>query len=80
MAHIPFDDVRQLFNENKSKSWSGFRQVLQQHMGKTDDIEDSIITSLILITQQLEQSKEPYPSSPEQMQRILDNVLSRVTV
>ena len=79
MSHVPFDDVRQLFQENKEKSWTGFRNVLRHHRGKADGIEDSIVTTLLLITDHLEQSKQPYPISVEEMQRVLDSELSRVT-
>jgi hypothetical protein len=77
MAHIPMDDVQQLFGENKQKSWMGFQQILKQHKGKTDAIEDSIVDSLMMVTRRLEQSKEPYPHTPEQMQRVLENEMSK---
>ena len=77
MAHVPMDDVRQLFNDNKQKSWTGLQQTLKQHKGKTNDIEDSIIDTLMLITQRLVQAKEPYPNSPEQMQRVLEYEMSK---
>lgn len=79
MAHIPFDDVKQLFEENKQRSWSSLRSILRQHKGKAEGIEDSVIDSLLMITQRLEQSNQPYPVSSEQMQRILEDELSKVT-
>jgi len=80
MAHIPQDDVRQLFEENKQHNWSGLHQVLQQHKGKAEGIEDSIVDSLLITTKQLEQSKQPYPGSADQMQRVLENELSKITM
>ncbi len=79
MAHIPADDVRQLFNENKQKSWSSFLSILRQHKGKAEGIEDSIVDSLIMISHRLDQSGQPYPSSVDDMQRVLDSELTKVT-
>ena len=79
MIHIPADDVRVLFDQNKDENWSGLRQVLKQRQGKAEGIEDSIIDTLLVITPILEQSNEPYPGSAEQMQRVLEDALNRVT-
>jgi|YelNatPaOPRAMG01_1025707.scaffolds.fasta_scaffold367786_1 hypothetical protein len=79
MAHIPSDDVQVLFQENTQHSWSGLRQILKQRQGKADGIEDSIVNMLLIITQNLERSNQPYPGSVDQMQRILDNELNKVT-
>ncbi|MCL6431681.1 MAG: hypothetical protein K6V36_12620 [Anaerolineae bacterium] len=77
--HIPRDDVVQLFNENKQKTWSSLHSILQQHKGKAEGIEDSIIDTLLIVTRRLEQMNEPYPGSPDQMQRVFENELSKVT-
>lgn len=77
MAHIPQDDVKQLFEENKEKSWAGMDKVLKRHKGKAEGIEDSIIDSLLMVTHSLEKSKETYPGSADQLQRVLENQLSK---
>jgi hypothetical protein len=79
MAHIPMDDVRQLYQENKEGTWSGLLSLLRQHKGKAEGIEDSIIDTLMIVTQRLAQAHEVYPHSPEQMQRVLENELSKAT-
>ena len=79
MAHIPSDDVQVLVQENTQHSWSGLRQILKQRQGKAEGIEDSIVNMLLIITQNLERSNQPYPGSVDQMQRILDNELNKVT-
>jgi hypothetical protein len=79
MAHIPADDIQELFTENKRKSWSGLHKILQQHKGKTEGIEDSVIDSLLMITQRMEQSGQPYPISSDELQRTLDSELNKVT-
>lgn len=79
MAHIPTDDVRQLFQENKEKSWSGLHKVLQQHRGKAEGIEDAVVTSLIMLTRRMMETNQPYPLSSEEMQRMLDSELTKMT-
>ncbi len=79
MQHIPSDDIKQLYNENKDKSWSGLLSILRQHKGKAEGIEDSVISTLMMIVQRLDQAKQPYPSSSDDMQRILDSELAKVT-
>ncbi len=78
MAHIPQDDVRQLFQENQQQSWPALHKILQQHKGKAEGIEDSVIDSLLIVTKRLEQSGQPYPGSSDQLQRVLENELSKV--
>ncbi len=79
MVHIPSDDVRVLFQENQKHSWSGLHEILKQRQGKAEGIEDSVVTSLLIISRQLEQSNQPYPGSFDQLQRVLDNELNKVT-
>lgn len=79
MLHIPADDVRVLFEQNAQHSWSGLREILKQRQGKAEGIEDSIINTLLIVTKNLEQSNQPYPGSFDQMQRVLENELNKVT-
>mgnify|MGYP005868154105 CR=1 FL=1 len=79
MAHIPADDVRQLFNENKGKSWRSFHTVLEQHKGKANGIEDSVVDLLLLLTPHFEESKLPYPISAEEMQRMIESEIAAIT-
>ena len=80
MAHIPQDDVRQLFDENKQKSWAGLDKTLKQHKGKAQGIEDSVIDSLLMVTHSLDRSHEAYPGSADQLQRVLEDQLSQETI
>ncbi len=79
MAHIPSDDIKQLFQEDKEKSWSSLHRILQQHKGKAEGIEDSVVDTLMIISRRMEESHQPFPSSVEQLQRVLDNELAKVT-
>lgn len=79
MIHIPSDDVKVLFEQNQQRSWQGLRQVLKQRQGKAEGIEDSIINSLLVIEPLLEAANEPYPGSADQLQRVLENEMNKVT-
>lgn len=78
MAHLPMDDARILFNDNKQRSWSGFSQVLKQHKGKTDGISDKLIDLMMPISQRMEQAKKPFPSSAQELQSMLNTELEKV--
>jgi len=71
--------VRQLYQENRQQSWSGLHQTLQQHKGKAEGIEDSIVDSLLMVSRHLEASGEPYPGSPDQLQRVLEHEITQMT-
>lgn len=77
MAHIPKDDVVEIFEENQQRTWQGLQQTLQKHKGKTDGIEDSVIDTLTLLSQQMAQSNQPYPHSTDQLLRVLENELAK---
>ncbi len=78
MAHLPMDDAKALFGDNKQKSWSGLSQVLQQRRGKAEGISDTLIVMMMPIVQRLDQSKRPYPDSIQELQKILNDELAKV--
>ena len=77
MAHVPTDDARQLFQETNPKTWSQFQRVLQQHKGKTNGISDNLIDLMMQMTGQFEQSHQPFPSTAEQLQDMLNRQLAQ---
>ena len=78
MAHLPIDDARALFNDNKQKTWSGLYQVLQQRKGKAEGISDALIDLMFPISQRFAQENRPYPNSPEELQRMINEEFARV--
>ncbi len=79
MAHLPMDDARMLFDDNKQKTWSGLRQVLQQRKGKAEGISDNLISMMMPISERMMQSNRPYPSSAQELQTVINEELAKVT-
>jgi hypothetical protein len=78
MAHLPMDDARILFNDDREKTWSGFSQVLKQHKGKTDGISDNLIQMMMPISQRMEQSKRSFPGSAQELQSMINKELEKM--
>ncbi len=78
MAHLPMDDAKMLFNDNKQMTWSGLYQVLQQRRGKAEGISDTLIVLMMPIVQRMEQSKQPYPRSVQELEMMLNKELQKV--
>ncbi len=79
MAHLPMDDARVLFADNKQMSWSGLMQVFQARKGKAEGISDTLITMLMPAVQQAAQANQPYPDSPDGLYNELNRMLTKVT-
>ena len=77
MAHLPMDDAVQLFDDNKQRNWPGFEQVLKQHKGKADGISDNLIDLMMPISEHFAQAKRPYPNSPDELQRVINDEFTK---
>ena len=76
MASIPRDDVSQLFEETDTKTWPGFRQVLELHReGQLTGIDEPVIDRLEMFTQHMEARHRTFPVSEDQLQRLLNDEL-----
>jgi len=75
-AHIPADDARQLFAENRDHTWSGLLKIVEGHRGKADGIEDEIVLMLIPVIKRLDASGAHYPFDPDDFQRVIDRALA----
>jgi hypothetical protein len=78
MAHLPMDDARILFNDTKQKNWSSFHQVLRQHKGTSDGISDNLIDMMMPISEHMQQSNKPFPSSPQELDNVLNDELAKM--
>ncbi len=76
MASIPHDDVSQLFEETRTKTWPGFREVLELHReGQLTGIDEPVIERLETFTQRMEERHRTFPVSEGQLQRLLNEEL-----
>jgi hypothetical protein len=73
MAHLPVDDARELFDQTNPKTWEAFHRVLQEHWGKAQGIENNLVALMEPISRQLEQSGRPFPSTPQELQEIINH-------
>lgn len=78
MAHLPMDDAQVLFQDNKQRTWSGLHSVLQQRKGKAEGISDNLIDLMMPITQRFAQQNKPYPNSPMELQRVINEEFEKV--
>ena len=74
MAHIPMDDVQQLWRETNPKNWAQFFKVVHAHRGKANGISDNLIVMMEQMQPRLEHT--PFPNSPEQMMEVLNKQLA----
>ncbi len=72
VAHIPMDDIQQLWNDTPSHDWSSFHETLQRHKGKVDGISDRLIDLLLPVSEQMARSGRPFPESPQQLYEVLN--------
>lgn len=78
MAHLPMDDARMLFDDNKEKTWMGLHHVLQRRKGKAEGISDTLITMMMPIAERMAQMQRPFPGSAKELQQVLNDELAKV--
>ena len=76
-AHLPIDDARQLYTENKARTWSGLLHIVEQHRGRADGIENEIILMLIPVIKHLAQSEAHYPFDVDDFRRVINQALAQ---
>lgn len=77
MAHIPMDDIQELWNQTTQHSWSALHQTLEQHKGKAAGISDTLVDMMLPITQRESQAGHNYPDSPQQLAEVLNRQLPK---
>lgn len=71
-AHVPMDDARQLWSENKQPNWSSLLLIVEAHRDKTEGIANNVVLMLIPVIKKLEQSGTPYPNTFEDFLNLLN--------
>jgi hypothetical protein len=77
MAHVPMGDIQELWNQTSQHSWSALHQTLEEHKGKAQGIEDSLVDMMLQATQNLEHSHEKYPDNPQQLYDIMNKYVEQ---
>ncbi len=81
MAHMPMDDVQQLWGQMGAKrSWSSLRNALESRQGRAEGINDNLIQPLVQDAQQMERQNRPFPNNAQQLYNELNRNLERMKV
>lgn len=72
MAHIPMQDVKELYNES-NHSWDGLEKTVESHKGKKDGIGDYLIIDLAHALKDMH--GQSYPDSADKLYEILNQKL-----
>jgi hypothetical protein len=72
MAHIPMDDVKELYKES-GHSWADLEKTVEAHKGKQDGIGDYLIIDLSHALKDMH--GQSFPDSPDKLYQILNEKL-----
>ena len=75
MAHIPMDDIEQLWNSTPQHNWSALHKTLQKHVSTAEGISNNLIEAMLKISEQDEKAGHPCPSSPRQFYDLMNQQL-----
>lgn len=76
MAHIPMDDVDELWSQLREHTWSGLQQILESHKGKIDGIDDELVDVMLQMTQDLQRAHRPFPHTERDLYELLNQQLA----
>lgn len=75
MAHIPMDDITQLWSETSNHSWQALKKTVVAHKGEAQGISDNLVTLMDSEISRLEHSGVPYPDSANKLYQVLNQHL-----
>lgn len=71
MAHIPKDDIEQLWKQ-APHNWHGLHQALEQRRGKAQGIDNDLVKRMIHISHEMEQSGQSFPDNCDALYHLLN--------
>lgn len=77
MAHVPMDDIRELWRENGAHSWKGLHGVLEGHKGKTGGISNDDVLMMLQTVDRLEKGNTPYPDTDSKLYDLMNKQLQQ---
>ncbi len=72
MAHIPMDDVKELYNAN-GHTWADLGKTVENRRGRNDGIGEYLIIDLAHALKEMD--GESFPDSPEKLYEVLNKKL-----
>lgn len=61
MAHIPIDDIQQLWNETPQHNWKALHKTLEAHVATADGISNVLVLDMLKTVDRFEQEGKAYP-------------------
>lgn len=61
MAHIPIDDIQQLWDETPQRSWKALHKTLEAHVDKAEGISNVLVLDMLKTVGRLDKEGKPYP-------------------
>lgn len=72
MAHIPMDDIKQIWRELSDRSWKGLGEYLREHKGKADGISDTLVDEMGQVASEMEKSEQGFPGSADDLYKMIN--------
>lgn len=75
MAHVPMDDIRELWKENGAHNWKGLRQALEGHKDTTEGIANNDVLMMLQSVDRLEKEHASYPDTDTKLYDMMNKQL-----
>ncbi len=80
MAHIPMDDIRELWNSiGSNHSWKALAQNLQSRKGTAQGISDNLVDVMLFISHNEEKANHPFPQTADQLYELLNQQYQKMS-
>ncbi|RJQ50897.1 MAG: hypothetical protein C4521_13180 [Actinobacteria bacterium] len=73
MAHVPMDDIEQIWNGIPSKSWDAMESYLINAKGKPEGISDTLVNMMLDFIPDWQD--QPFPESPVELYNFVNDRL-----
>lgn len=77
MAHVPIDDIQELWNWTPQHNWSALHKTLQEHVSTAQGISNNLVEAMLHISEQEQQAGHKYPESPKQLYDLMNSRIEK---
>jgi hypothetical protein len=71
LAHLPWDDIEELWWETKEHNWPSFAHTLEAHRGQRRGLSEEVADHLIAYCYDMEREGHEFPGSAHQLYEML---------
>lgn len=80
MAHIPMDDIRELWSSIGSHhSWKALSQNLEGRKSTTQGIANNLVDVMLMISHNEEKAGRPFPQTADQLYELLNQQYQKMS-